>query len=66
LIVAISRWVVVITAFSGSHFQASGFAGGMVTSKTAMGVNGGLYPDLAKKDTTPNKLHRWKDIPACP
>jgi hypothetical protein len=51
---------------SGSHFQAPGFAGGMVTSKTAMGVNGGLYPDLAKKDTTPNKLHRWKDIPACP
>ncbi len=48
-IVATSRWVVVIIAFSGSHFQVSGLAGGMVTSKTAMGVNGGLYPDLAKK-----------------
>ena len=23
-----------------------------------MRVNGGLYPDLAKKDTTPNKSHR--------
>jgi len=30
------------------------------------GVNGGLYPDLAKKDATPNKFHRCKDIPPCP
>jgi len=34
--------------------------------QTAMGINGGLYPDVAKKDATPNKLHRCKDIPACP
>ena len=26
----------------------------------------GLYPDLAKKDTTPNKFHRCKDMPPCP
>jgi hypothetical protein len=33
--------------------------------KTAMGVNGALYPALAKKDATPNKLHSCKDLPAC-
>ena len=32
---------------------------------TAMGVNRGIYPDLSKKDTTPNKFYRCEDIPSC-
>ena len=30
------------------------------------GVNGGLYPDLAKKRTTLNKFHRYIDMSPCP
>jgi len=30
------------------------------------GVNGGLYPDLAKKGTTLNKFHRYIDMSPCP
>jgi hypothetical protein len=33
--------------------------------KLAMGCNGDLYPDLAKKDTTANKFYRCKDVPPC-
>jgi len=34
--------------------------------KTTMGFNEGIYPDLAKRDATPNKFHLCKDTLPCP
>ena len=31
-----------------------------------MGVNAGIYTDLAKNEATPTTLHHGKDIPPCP
>lgn len=38
----------------------------LLVSMAVMGVKGGLGPDLAKKDPTPDTFLRRKDIPALP